>query len=67
MTDKTPTKYIVYWADEDGVDHFEDHPDLATARTAASNFAKYYLGREFHIAAHVTTFCSETVVKEVYN
>lgn len=64
MTDKTPTKYIVYWDDEDGVGRFEDHPDLATARAAASNFAKYYLGQKFHIAAHVTTFGSETVVKE---
>lgn len=65
MTDKTPTKYLVYWDDEDGVGHFDAHPDLATARTAASDFAKIYPGTEFHIAAHMATFRAETVVKEV--
>lgn len=65
MTGKTTTTYLVYWDDEDGVGHFDAHPDLATARTAASDFAKYYPGREFHVAARVTTFRADTVVKEV--
>ena len=66
MTDcKTTTKYLVYWDDEGGVGRFDVHPDLAAARTAASDFAKAYPRTEFHIAAHMTTFRAEAVVKEV--
>lgn len=64
MTDKTTTKYLVYWEDVDCEEHFEVFADLPTARAAASGAAARTLGREFHIAAHVTTFRAETVVKE---
>jgi len=63
MTDKTTTKYLVYYED-DLHDHFEVYDDLPTARTAASSLANKTSGKEFHVAAHLTTFRAETVVKE---
>ena len=66
MTDcKTTTKYVVYRETADCEDVFDIYDDLPTARAAASNCAKAYPGREVHVAAHLTTFCAETVVKEV--
>lgn len=60
---KTATKYLVYTCDE-GVT-IETYDDLASARGAAFRYALDNPGSEFHVAAHMTTFRAETVVKEV--
>jgi hypothetical protein len=61
---KTTTKYLVYWEADDCAENFEVYPDLATARATAGQYAQGAPGMSFHIAAHVTTFRAETVVKE---
>ena len=65
MTGKTTTTYLVYWEDDSLEPDFGVYDELATARTRASELAKKHPGKEFHIAAHVTTFRADTVVKEV--
>ena len=62
---KTTTKYLVYWEDDSLEPDFGVYDDLATARAAASELAKRYPGKEYHVAAHMATFRAETVVKEV--
>lgn len=63
---KTATKYVVYrWDAENGVVCASICLDLVSARNMASSAATDNPGKEFHIAAHMTTFRAETVVKEV--
>ena len=62
---KTTTKYLVYWDGEDGEIIAYTYTDLAVARSAATANAKDRPGREFYIAALMTTFRAEIEVKEV--
>lgn len=70
MTDcntKTATKYVVYVdateRSNGGIYHITH--DINEARTIAQEQAMESPGQEFHVAAHMTTFRAETVVKEV--
>lgn len=65
MTDKTTTKYLVYWESDSLEPDFGVYYTLEAARKKASELASNHPGKEYHIAAHMTTFRAETVVKEV--
>lgn len=63
MTDKNT--YLVYWEGADGEIVAYTYTDLSAARSAAAANARERPGREFHLAALMTTFRAEVEVKEI--